>query len=260
LCSLSITQAQKRNELLDERVDEAIQKAIKWFTSDTEKNFLPHTFLLYSFLERKFSAPTIVNHVDYLENIRTKEKFYKPIQPFLRVIDSMAVLTAHDMVSIKSPVDKLLASAVWADKYKLPDNYINNLDFHLEQGRYNMTHVYFGIQFLREHNHPILKTKELIEIEKKALKYLKQLIAESDLEDISIEAINFLTYRGEDKSYLTSDLIDNLLQKQLPSGAWYYSQEIQKEEQHTVILALWWLYEYRYPDAPYTTMILFPKK
>ncbi|MCH2023219.1 MAG: hypothetical protein MK207_12140 [Saprospiraceae bacterium] len=238
-----------RDSVLYSRIDLALHKAIMWLVED-EENFKPETFIIYNYLERKFNAPPLYNHQEYMISMQMNERRFNAIYPFLRLIDSSATLTKERMAAINNPMNKTLAQAIWSDKFGLPTNYFETLKHDISIGGYKMTHVYFGLQFLLEHNSPICKTKEFLDLEKEALNALKNHIKEHPYPgDITIECLVFLAYTDKGEGYITSDLIEKILDLQLESGAWHYDEYRHVEEQHTVILAMWLLYEYRYPNA-----------
>lgn len=247
---ISTSFATTKDSLLDARIDNALQNALLWLTSDID-HFRPETYIVYRFLERKFNAPPAHNHEEYMEHAKKNEKRYHNIFPFLRLMQPQPPLTEEKMSTIKNERDKLLAAAVWSDVFELRPDYLEDIKYHLTLDGYYMTHAYFYLQFLREHQHPICETAEFKTIEQESIRLLKKYIEDHPYPgDITIESLCFLAYTGQGEGYVTEKMIEKVLDAQLESGAWYFSDQKQIEEQHTVILAMWLLYEYRYPNAP----------
>lgn len=249
LSILSASFANTKDSLLNARIDNALQEALLWLTSDID-HLRPETYIVYSFLERKFNAPPAHNREEYMVHAKKNEKRYHNIFPFLRLMQPQPPLTEEQMSTIRNERDKLLAAAVWSDFFELRQDYLEDIKYHLTLDGYYTTHAYFDLQFLREHQHPICETTEFKAVEKEAIRLLKKYIEDHPYPgDITIEALCFLAYTGQGEGYVTEKMIKKVLDAQLESGAWYFSDLKQIEEQHTVILAMWLLYEYRYPNA-----------
>ena len=241
---------------IDIKIDKALQSSMLWLSEDSS-HFKAETFIIYNYLERKFNAPSISNTEKYIENIEANKRKYPKLFPFLRLVQSDLKITKNQLQDISNPMNKLLAAAIWSDQVPLYDNYIEDMKHHLTLGDYYMTHVYFGIQFLKEHRNPICKTDKFKELEKESTRLLKIYVKDHPYPvDITIEALVFLAYTNQGEKLVTEEIINQILDIQLKNGAWYYSKDKKVEEQHTVILAMWLLYEYRYPEASKISWIL----
>ena len=239
----------QENTLMDS-VDQAIQKATLWLVSDKD-HLRPETYILYDLLERKFNAPPVCNKKEYFEYIQKDSVRFKKIYPFLRLAYPDIPFRNDIFRQIRNEMDLITLQPIWSDQIEIDTNTLfRTYREHLERGGYLMTHVFLNALFFREQNHEICRSPEFLQLEMTAEKKLRTYIVENPYPgDITIEAYCFLTFDDKIniKDYVS--FIRKIVQIQLENGAWYYDQFRTVEEQHTVILALWLLYEFRYPDA-----------
>lgn len=241
-------------------IDEAIQKAVIWFAKD-KNNFNPSTFVLYHQLERKFDAPPVVNHSDYIKRIETEESWYKSMYPLIRFVSADKSIDPATVLNTKSKSTRLLGIAIWADVIKLPDTYLDEVTALSAKKRSKAIYVHIILQLLKQHQHSICQNERFIALEKLNLTLLQDQIRDfHPAHDRSLEALAFMLISGHGKDLLTKERVEIILKHQEPSGAWKFDSTEDQAEQHTTLFAIWLLYEYRYPNAKLVPWIKFPKE
>ncbi len=250
-------QAQQTPDL-NTRIDSALHKAMLWLIEDPDKMH-PETYVVYNLLERKFNAPPIANPEEFWKKAKKNERRYYNIYPFLRLIDPTLTITEQRLQEVYNDRDQVLVRALWANDIPLPKDFLNQLEWHLTLGGYYTTHAYLNMIFLREHKHPLCETEEFVTLEKKALNLVRKYVDDHPYPgDITIESLCFLAFTDNWEGYVTVENIEKVLKAQLKNGAWHFDEFRHNEEQHTVILAMWLLYEFRYPDAKHISWIPKP--
>ena len=242
-----------QQEVIFEKIDRAIEKGIQWLSQDAD-NLKVETFLLYSFLEKKFAAPAIFEKNYPAKFLTKKSIFHKKNYPFLRLAIPDLNIDAKDFQYVHSEMDRMTMLALWSDLFPIaePETYLQEMSEYVKKGGYMMTHVLLAMQFLQENKRPICQTPLFKQVKTEAIRAIQDLlINRKETDDLWIEAMAFLLYTKEDDCLINDFDVLRLLDAQQETGGWVYDVFQNKEDEHTVILAIWALYEYRFKGAAY---------
>ena len=104
-----------------------------------------------------------------------------------------------------------------------------------------------ALQWLTE-NECIINKKRMNRMIKNSISLLLSLAQKENYNtDVGIEAMAVLCYSGNYKK-VKHFMIDEVLKAQKENGAWAHSHEKNISDEHTTILALWFLLEIEYPN------------
>ena len=251
LCILKLhSQAIAQENTLEDSIDHAIQKAIMWLVDDPS-HLKAETYIVYELLERKFNAPPICNKEEFFASIQKDSNRFRKIYPFLRLAYPDIPYRDDIFSTIRNEMDLITLQPIWSDYLTVDTSTLfKSYRQHIERGGYLMTHVFLNCLLFREKNHSICREPELLRLEAIAERKMHEYIQQHPYPgDITIEALCFLSFADRVNLKDYTPFISKLVQVQLENGAWYYDQFRAIEEQHTVILALWLLYEYIYPET-----------
>ena len=235
------------------RLDQAIQLGLSWMANHDSLINL-EALIVFSYLERKFMAPAHFSVNTLLEKARSDPgSDFSTSLPFLRLVQQTSPESIR-LDKISDNLDRITSRAIWADHFPLPDNYLQMVENESRQGGYFLTHTYLALVFMKELGHPLALETQFAALEKEmVIAMLKELNAAErnqnpfEATDIYIETVALLLYGGQD-SHISQNRVLKILEAQKPDGGWFQDKNNQYANAHTTVLALWALYEYRFPE------------
>ena len=238
-CSTTQAQITKRDSI-------AITKAIAYLQDTATRIDIPD-YLVYDLLRRTHHLPAIRSrqYIDTLCN--GNEANFCKYYHFLRLIDAETLPLQQNKLHIYRETDSITIQALWADKLTLNENYLLLLECLSKKGKYELTHAYLSLIWLKENNHWLVKTPYYATLENtfktKMIAILTNRFGNYWL-DIHSEILALLLYDGIDQENIKLTWINSMLNAQQKNGGWYYSLLNNETTAHSTVLALWALFAY----------------
>lgn len=226
-----------------QKVDIAIEKGIKYFQNKCEKKEIVIQIQpIFKPLVDYYKLEGL-NNCFSIEN--TKDSIY--LSSFGPIYGQKTILTSQHKNLEWAGIDSLTLFALYGPEIMSNKKAIKKMKLFISEMNYEMTHSYLAILLLE--NTQFIKSKKLEQIKAKNVEALyKQLSgAKERFTDIEIECMAFLLYGGHS---LEEEYIARLLSTQEEAGSWLERNSASDEHMrdHTSILALWTLLEWKYKD------------
>lgn len=211
-------------------------------------------YVVYQYLERKFSIKPISENEAYRSNLKVKTEEFLDTKPFLRLIDKKWGIS-KDSMQLNNNIDQMTSKALYCDYWELDSNYLNELAEMADRGRYSLPHAMLSMQWIEENNcistldSGYANLKDSI-----AQKLFEAIDAMDGLKDVEIECIAMLYYAGY-RHLVKEQWIPILIWQQLEEGGWSEKPEFRDVIEHTTVLSLWVLLEHLYPNTDRTPWI-----
>lgn len=242
---------------------ENINRAQAYFNKSFSQTS-PVTRLLLDYLQRKYGlSPKLSAAITPIQPpIAGQQVDNAQFQVFNRISypgDLVNVLPpAQD-----DPMTQMMMSALYCDRIPLSKDFRQLVQTNIDAGGYNLTHVEFSLQRLKENNcHPFSLPDQQAISKDIAVRMVSLIEDPKTIPDLRYEAVAFLL--DMDQGYLVkTEWITQIVSEQRPDGSWKVRSS-QKDSDttgvdHATMLALWALLQLSRPSVPTEPMLHHPK-
>lgn len=160
---------------------------------------------------------------------------------FFRYLGPNLTATQQQITQLTG-IDRVTATALYCDLYKLPPDYFKQLRSLAGQGGYALTHATLAMVMVRGKNCSYDRAEYAREL-RRQISGLRWLLHNTPVDsDLGIEAILMLHLSRQapemagEPSHVNPVWIEQIMAAQSPDGSWY-------QNDHTTVLALWLLLE-----------------
>lgn len=229
------------------RVRDAIMRGLGFFGAP-EMPLDPDAVLLHAYLKDRFGLPELCSAKRVIAEIRKDPEggLYK----FLCLADTVAF--RPDFLKLEGVgYNNITLAGMWYDKLQKPSILKDRIEASPIDDAYVATHALWAVAMARQCFHAQIDTI----LDHRLVVKVKELMERSDprWDDQAIEALAMLQYN--DPGYVPPEkYIKEVVALQNPNGSWSYTpgQEVHGS-QHTTVLALWALLQYKplaWPTRP----------
>lgn len=222
----------------------AIEKAKSFLIAKGDSlNF--QVYFLESYLSRRFGSnfPELKKPEKFnaFLNDRNQMRFFR------RLVDGTIGLTASEVDSAGSSIDRLTLRTLYCDTFPLDDQFEYKVKAMADKGGYYLTHALWSLQLAKENGCFANGNRgKLNRLQNSIADQVVQLIEMSDfLGDDEIEGISFLYCCGYEKLVKT-EWINQIVFNQEKNGGWRRTKVNRYPHTKTTALALWALMESTY--------------
>lgn len=157
-----------------------------------------------------------------------------------------------------SSMRQMMMMATHCDHIPLPIDYEQLVRKNIQAGEYDMTHVAFSLERMKENNcaFPNALDRELRDdVARRMVDLAEDTTTKPDLR---YEAIAFLMHMDR-RDLVKAEWINQIVEQQQPDGGWKVNHEDSASNDHATVLALWALLEYSRPNAPNEPVLRRPR-
>jgi hypothetical protein len=227
------------------QVYQAVGRGLAYFNSPGRVPD-PDAVLIYSYLKERFNLPKLAKADSVLAAIRadSTSQFHK----FLRIAEPMTC--KMDFLDADGAND-VAAAGVWYDELQDPELLWQRIRDVEWNEPYQVTHALWALAMAKNCFHAQLDTALESRLVKRNLVNLES--ARPLWNDVAIEALAMAQYH--DSSYVPPpSYVKEIIGLQNLNGSWnWVPHDASRESQHTTILALWALLQYKplhWPETP----------
>lgn len=235
--------------------EKTIQSSLDYLDR-TASDVSPLQWLVVDYLQRKFNLDSKFSAAQRNIQSPATEPDATDFQVYQRIIKPDKLLESLPITDL-TPMRRMMISAAHCDYIPLPKDFEKLLTDNMKAGGYNLTHVAFSLQFMKD-NGCSLPLEQDQQLREKVATRLSELAARADIsEDLRYEAIAFLLHMDR-RDLVQIQWINQTANAQYSDGGWLTLPQDTKSSDHTTVVALWVLLEYAHPDTPETPIIRRP--
>lgn len=158
-----------------------------------------------------------------------------------------------------TPMRQMMAMATHCDHIPLPKDFKALLEQNIAAGGYDLTHVAYGLERLKE-NSCAFSLKEDQQLREQVALRMARLVTSPDITlDLRYEAIAFLMHIGR-RDLVQRQWLDQIVSEQQATGSWQATAGADEPSDHATLVALWALLEYTRPNAPDEPVLRRPNR
>ena len=230
-------------------IDHSIKRGVAFLNSSKDQENLIMILPLIELLNKNFNIG--ITHKKTNMDSLLMEKYAYFLIGLNRVFDT----TAHVPPDLLEPYQDDLINYFMFKSFNcdvfLPDTFlVQKLKEGLLIGGYDLTHALISMHWLKQFDcleeNAILE-KEIKELQETFWNKLPVMAKTEKNPDLRYESIAIALHTN--KKINLSDEVQSILREQEKGGSWYNQGLSDASREHTTILALWALLEWRYPEA-----------
>lgn len=242
--------AQEPDRGIGNRAAIVASKAYAWlWANQTERDYQVDVVWIYDFLMRKYQLPEPQVVTNFRNDVRNGRYNKYGFAPLLHVLSPGAGVKPDPASPHTSKIDNVTFGTLWCDRQEPGDNFLKQMADLAALGRYELTHVYLSLQILKENNCPfqVKHASRLAELETKLAEETRKVADQSrEISDLEVEAAAFYAFANRGKAP-SEAFLKRLIAAAEPAFA---DKTKPKLRGHTVVLLLWFLFEYLAPETP----------
>jgi hypothetical protein len=227
----------------------AVERAIAYFGRDVATGD-PRWIGLFAYLERRFGVEVRLASGEPAHGAGTGVARGKMQNIYRRLDDPAATTEKKVIADLPHVIDRITASALHCDRIALPAEWLEILAKAAHAGGYALTHAALALEWTVENGCANRQAVEVAALRDEQVRLLVGLVdGRADLArhfetdaDLWIEAVAMLYYVGA-RGAVRPEWLRELVDLQLPSGAWAAAKRGVRADPHATALALWVLLE-----------------
>lgn len=235
----------KKNKLNynSDSIKKAIDRTVNFFKNKDKID--AQSYLLLDYLIRKYEIPFSIDK-GKVESAFTENELNSSFKLFYRIIAPPAI-TVVVPDTFNNPMEQSLISALMCKEKSVDEKFLDFLEQQINNGGYPLTHAVIALIWLRE-NQCLINEKRMDGMISKSINSLLELAKKEKFNtDSGIEAMAVLCYSGNYKK-IKPFMVSEVLKVQKANGSWAHSPETNVTDEHTTILALWFLLGIEYQN------------
>lgn len=215
----------------------------------------PDALLMLDVMHRRFGIEGFANSLQRYDQVLSElpEEQQPHLRVFRRIADAANPIRDEDWQAISADIDFFIVPALYCDRQRLPDNYVEMLSQAANEGGLQLTHTLLACIWIQENGCEGLLPQGFTE---KVYHATAALINDdSVVNEIELEAAAFLYLAGQG-SLVDGAFVERVVAVQNADGGWLRSGDaIGDSYWHSTVLALLLLLHVEYPADSYPPML-----
>ena len=229
----------------------SVAKAINFFEGSREPYALPW----FDVMHRRFGIEEFADALQRYDQVMTEQPEQWPLlHVFRRILDYDNPMHAEDLQHVPIPSDIIIAYALYCDRWGLPSDYSEVLDWAVSEGDYYVTHVLLACIWIQENGCELALPGGFIDDVYRAT----AVIVNNNpmvVDDLKLEAAAFLYLAGQGE-LVNPSFVKRVIASQNDDGGWAESMDGQGDSYwHSTVLGLLLLLHVEFPADSYPPVL-----